>query len=319
MIWVEILSWQRDVAARFRCAGPEIRIGRGYDNDVVVDDPYVAAHHMRIFRDETGALVAEDVGSVNGMFLQGDKNRHHRIVVDGKRPIRIGHTALRIRETSHPVAAERVTGTPGGTRVIALAGGLSIVLVMMGLLDLWMSQTTEPRALTYLAPLLAPLTVAAWAAIWSLLSRIVSGNARFARNFVIALCGVLAFSVGSHIAQFSAFALTWRVPLDYQYVVMWCVLAGICFFHLREVSASRLLLKAAIVASVCALGITAQAIQQSEALYLSGRQDSSRPLLPPALRLAPVRDETTFFAAIEDLKARLDSDRSKSRAEDARR
>ena len=69
--------------ARFRIAGPEARIGRGYDNDVIVDDPYVAAQHLRVFRDEAGQLIAEDMGSVNGTFLDGGKSRQARIVVDG--------------------------------------------------------------------------------------------------------------------------------------------------------------------------------------------------------------------------------------------
>src|SRR5450631_2783872 len=108
MIWIEILSRHRDVTARFRIAGPEASIGRGYDNDVIVDDPYVAAQHLRIFRDETGQLVAEDMGSANGLFLDGGKSRQTRIVVDGSHPIRIGQTFLRIRETSHAVERERV-------------------------------------------------------------------------------------------------------------------------------------------------------------------------------------------------------------------
>jgi pSer/pThr/pTyr-binding forkhead associated (FHA) protein len=60
MIWIEIMSRQREVAARFRIAASEARIGRGYDNDVVVDDPYVAAQHLRVFRRDDGHLVAED-------------------------------------------------------------------------------------------------------------------------------------------------------------------------------------------------------------------------------------------------------------------
>jgi hypothetical protein len=66
MIWVEILSRHRDVAARVRVMGDEASIGRGYDNDVIVDDPYVAAHHLRVFRDAAGKLIAQDLGSANG-------------------------------------------------------------------------------------------------------------------------------------------------------------------------------------------------------------------------------------------------------------
>jgi pSer/pThr/pTyr-binding forkhead associated (FHA) protein len=108
MIWIEILSRHRDITARFRIAGPEACVGRGYDNDVIVDDPYVAAQHLRIFRDETGRLVAEDMGSANGLFLDAGKSRQARIIVDGSHPIRIGQTFLRIRETNHAVECERV-------------------------------------------------------------------------------------------------------------------------------------------------------------------------------------------------------------------
>src|SRR5262249_52392871 len=108
MIWVEILSRHRDIAARFRFSGPEVNIGRGYDNDVIVDDPYVAARHLRGFRDGEGRLVAEDLGSSNGTFVDGSKTRLPRILLDGKQPIRIGHTFLRVREPSHAVEPERM-------------------------------------------------------------------------------------------------------------------------------------------------------------------------------------------------------------------
>ena len=97
MIWVEILSHHRDVEASIRVSGPEALIGRGYDNDVIVDDPYVAVQHLRIFRDNSGQIVAEDVGSANGTFLDGGKDRLQRIVIDGAKPIRIGQTFLRVR------------------------------------------------------------------------------------------------------------------------------------------------------------------------------------------------------------------------------
>ena len=55
MIWVEVLSRQHDVISRHRIAdvaeGASIRIGRAYDNDVVIDDAYVAPHHLQLSRD----------------------------------------------------------------------------------------------------------------------------------------------------------------------------------------------------------------------------------------------------------------------------
>src|SRR5580704_1732007 len=172
MIWIEILSRHRDIATRFRIPGPEARIGRGYDNDVILDDPYVAAQHLRVFRDETGQLVAEDLGSANGMFLDGDKSRLARVVVDGKQPIRIGQTFLRVRETGHAVERERVA-TPERPMVpILLALALGLTIAMVEELDVWLSQTAEPRISLYLTPLLGVgVIVLVWVGGWALLCR----------------------------------------------------------------------------------------------------------------------------------------------------
>ena len=318
MIWVEILNRHRDVTARFGCAGPVVRIGRGYENDVVLDDPYVAANHLGVFRDDSGRLVAEDSGSVNGMFLDRDNARQERIVVDGERPIRIGHTYIRIREASHAVERERVGRPESRPLPIVLAGALGIAVLGIDALAIWLAQIGEPRASNYLTPLLgAALLIITWVSIWALLSRIFSGRARFARNLLIALSALLGFSIYNEAAQFSAFALTWPTAINYEYVAMWTVLAAACFFHLREVGPSRLKLKGAVVASLLALVVGIQTLQQSEAFYDSGRQNTVRRLMPPALRLAPVRDERAFFSEIEQLKATLDSDRMQARNKDA--
>jgi hypothetical protein len=65
------------------------------------------------------------------------------------------------------------------------------------------------------------------------------------------------------------------------------------------------------------LAITVQTVLRFEALSASGRQSTFSRLMPPMLRLAPVRDESTFFVEIERLKAGLDMDRAQARTDDA--
>jgi hypothetical protein len=320
MIWVEILSRHRDVAARHRLAGPEVRIGRGYDNDVIVDDPYVAVQHVRVFRDESGHLVAEDIGSANGMFLDRDKSRQARIVIDGERPIRVGHTYLRIRETSHMVPRERSGRLEGRAVPIALGAALGAAVLGLQALSVWVAEVDEPRASHYVQSLLGiGVLVVIWVAMWAILSRIFSGQARLERNLLIALTGVLAFLVYSEFAQFASFALTWRAPVTYDYVVMWSIVAASCFFHLRTVGPSALRLKGVVVVGLLALVIAAQTLTQSELHAEFGQQNYLRRLLPPSLRLAPVQDETAFFSEIEQLKTKLDRDRTDDPGEDSGR
>jgi pSer/pThr/pTyr-binding forkhead associated (FHA) protein len=144
MIWVEILTRHRDVTARFRCAGPVVRIGRGYDNDVVLDDPYVAVNHVVVFRDDAGRLVGDDRGSVNGMFLDRDRTRQERIVIDGERPIRIGHTYLRIREASHAVEPERAGRSESRAFPIVLAAALGVAILAIEVVTHGSARSVSP-------------------------------------------------------------------------------------------------------------------------------------------------------------------------------
>src|SRR5258708_4105446 len=106
MILVEVLTRHREVAARYRFAGPEVHIGRGYANDVIVDDPYVAVEHLRVRRGDDGALVAEDIGTLNGMHVDRGADRVERVVLNGDQVIRIGRTDLRIRGVDYVLPRE---------------------------------------------------------------------------------------------------------------------------------------------------------------------------------------------------------------------
>jgi hypothetical protein len=319
MIWVEILSRHRDVAARHRVAAAEVRIGRGYNNDVIIDDPYVAAQHLRIFRDETGQLVAEDMGSANGMFLDRGRVPLKRIIVDGEYPIRIGQTYLRVRETNYAVEHERtITRLQLRALPVALPAALSVMILGIYALEVWLAQTTETKTSSYLMPLLGIAAgVLMWVGFWALLSRIFYGRSHFLRNLLIALLGVLIFLLYNEFAQFCTFAWTWPTAENYGYVAIWSILATVCFFHLREVGPSHLLFKGALLMIVVTAIIAAETVQRSEAFSDSGRQNTLSRLMPPALRLIPLRNGTAFFAEIAKVKTVLDRDRARAKAVEA--
>lgn len=312
VIWVEILSRHREVVARHRFAASELRVGRGYDNDVVLDDPYVAIHHLRLWRAETGDLVAEDAGSANGLFRDGDRRRQQRVTLDGDTILRIGNVRLRVRETGYAVPQERAQRPPA--RLWPAAAGLAAAILGIEALSLWLEETGEPKASRYVMPLLGLAGLAlTWTAAWAVLSRVFAGRAQFERSLVIALSGLLGFSLYSEFAQFAAFALAWRAPVAYEYVAMWGILGAVCYGHLR-VLGGRPRVSAAAIAAVSLLAIATQALTQSEARANFGQQSYLHRLLPPALRLAPLQDEAAFFAGVEELKSRLDRDRTEEPA-----
>jgi hypothetical protein len=314
MIWVEILSRHRDVTARVRVAGDEAHVGRGYDNDVIIDDPYVAARHVRIFRDGAGRLVAEDAGSKNGMFLDRSSTRQARIVVDPERTIRIGHTHVRIRETAYAVPVERFTRARTQTWPALAAAALVVSVPGLEALHAWLLQTSEIKVSAFFSSLVfIPALALVWISFWTILSRVFSGQGRFLQHVLIGLSAFLLIGLSRELAQIAAFAVTWPAATTYLYVAESGIVALACFFHLRETGRSRLVLKGAAVAALLALAIAVQTVLQSETVSDGGQQNIVRRLMPPVLRLAPVRDESDFFAEVERLKTGLDKDRQRAR------
>ena len=309
IIWVEVLSRHRDVQARYRCAGPEVRVGRAYDNDVVVDDPYVAARHLRIRRDAAGALVAEDLGSANGTFSDRGKARQDRILLDGDRPIRIGQTHLRVRAASHAVPRERPQTSHFPAWPIPAA--LALAIIGMSAVAQWLGETGEAKLYAYLTPELAlAFLVVVWTAGWAVMSRIFSGHAHFEHHLLIALAGVLIYLLYGEALAVGAYALSSPRPQAYRYVGTASLLAGVCFLHLRAIGPTRLWLKGGVVGALLAIAIATQALSQSERRSGNSQQDYVQHLMPPSLRLAPMRSADAFLAQTMELKPALDRDRS---------
>jgi FHA domain len=313
VIWVEILTRHREVQARYRFAGPEIHIGRGYSNDVIVDDPYVALEHLRVRRGDDHALIAEDIGTLNGMRVDRKSERVERVVLNGDQIIRIGRTELRIRDADYVLPRER--GLARSTRIIPIIIALSVLLLAIDALSLWLRQVTEPRLSYYLPGLFAlPVYALSWSGVWAILCRIFSGQTRFERQLLIALSGLLAFTLYRQLSEFAPFAISWYAPSKYGFVVSYVLLGGICFWHLREIGPSRLRTKGGIVAGLTIVALATQWLLESEARLSYGQQSTVQHLLPTAFRLKPLRDEAAFFGDVEKLKGQLDQDRKKPAA-----
>ena len=319
VLWIETLSRQGGVSRRHRvelpAEGGEIRIGRGYGSNVIVDDPFVAAQHLRITRDGSGTLVVEDMGSANGLYVDQDRRRTPRAVVDGNRTLRIGRTRLRVRQAADAVAPERIMRPR--TQLWPIVAVLGVVLLGGEALTTWLRATGERTVTDYLAPLLAICTAAViWTSAWAILTRILSGRSRYERHLVIALSGLVGIFLLNELTAYSAYALSQRPLVGYRYVATWILAAAIVFLHLRQLSQSRetagvrLKLKLAAVTLMALGGIGWQTLSQWEAGQNSDRFAFLRNLKPPALRLAAGESDQAFFTRASALKAQLDEARA---------
>lgn len=197
---------------------------------------------------------------------------------------------------------------------------MSIALVCaLAWLHRWLGETGDPKPSDYLGMLLVCAIVAmAWAAAWSVLSRVFTGTARYSLHLLIFGIGLVLFALYVQVSEIAAFALSWTVLTTHTYIVGWLVFAAVCFAHLRAIGRMQLPLKAISVMVLATLGITMQALQQSADLASAGQAVTLRQLQPPALRIARAQSETAFFASAARLTSALDQARVQASAGGAR-
>jgi hypothetical protein len=309
VIWVEVLSRHHDVLARYRCDGHEARVGRAYDNDVVLDDPYVAPHHLRIVRDDAGTLYAEDLGSVNGLYTADGDERQTRVPLDGQRVLRLGRSLIRVRAPEFAVAPERVTERQ--VRTWPLIAALSLVVIGLAALELWLNETRESQPSRYFLPILGvALVVLVWTTGWTVLSRIFTGVGHFERHLLIALGGLLAFFLFDELSDYGAFGLSSRALAEYAYVGNWVLFAALCFVHLRAMGPRRVRMKAGAVAALAVLAIAAQSVSRTEESSLVGQQSYLQGLKPPMFRLKRAQTLDAFLGDTDRVKSAVDKART---------
>jgi pSer/pThr/pTyr-binding forkhead associated (FHA) protein/tRNA A-37 threonylcarbamoyl transferase component Bud32 len=84
--------------------GDELEIGRAVSGEgQLLDDPDVSRRHARVIRDG-GRLMIEDLGSVNGTFVNGVRVRDPQVLKVGD-SVRVGDTTLRLTEFGQPPPA----------------------------------------------------------------------------------------------------------------------------------------------------------------------------------------------------------------------
>jgi hypothetical protein len=77
--------------------GQTITLGRAHDSTIVLDDDYASGRHARIYPDQDGQWIVEDLGSTNGTYLDRARLTTPMAIPPGA-PIRIGKTVIELRK-----------------------------------------------------------------------------------------------------------------------------------------------------------------------------------------------------------------------------
>ncbi|PTL85566.1 FHA domain-containing protein [Vitiosangium sp. GDMCC 1.1324] len=314
VIFLEVLEGD-GVHERHRLERFPVTVGRGYTNDIILDDPKVSASHLRIERTEEGKLVVRDVGSHNGTFRVEPWARLAELELTDDARVAVGDTVLRFRTRSHPVEDTRVTAVamaPRGRRFdrpFAFPAMLAVTVVAFLFYEyLTNYQKTDwgSLALAVVVPVSAAFL---WAGLWSVASKVARRQFHFGAHGTIGSLGLLGLLAIPLLLSLGVYSLGLGPWARWLYLVgylgwMGCVL----FWHLRYVTRAepRRLAVMLTVILVC-FGALTQADSLLGEEDFSANLEFNRTLLPPALRLAPAKPVDTFFEDTKELQEDVDA------------
>ena len=308
---LELLDRAGRVEQRVVVGDRPLRIGRAFDNDLIVDDAHVDAHHAEVVVDENGVPTVRDLGSVNGLRKPGTRGRVDTIALDRDGSFSIGGATIRFRTPDYapaqPLRGGGLRAHPALWAVIALVACLAATAA-----EAMMGSSEKFNGLQLLNVVLIPLIVIlVWAALWSLVGRLLVHHARFLGHVAIVSVGIFVGSALTFVLGLAAFSLSldtfagWITSLC-AFISMAIVFSG----HLRL--ATRLRARGALVAGVCAALLIAGSFRVTHmvgAQRFSPAPRSTVTLAPPSWRLRSPETTDAFYAKTQTLVDELRDDK----------
>ena len=313
--FVEILNHNGDVQARHKFSELPIRLGRGYHNDIILDDAHTAAEHAIVELNEHGKLCVRDLGSKNALTIKG--KTANNIELTGDTIVQLGRTSVRVRDSEYVVSGEVNDSSRHYLQTWLMFGFAIVMLCALSLMTSWLGDIANNKLSDYIMDMIKWLMSAlVWAGVWALANRVFSGTANFGRHLFIFSCGIVLLDVLDHIYTILGFAFSWEWFSHYQSHLQIIIVAITIYFHLRLINHNRTLLKI-ICASLTLLssGLILmnnyqKTNQYADSLYMSD-------VLPPALRVSRNHSLAEFDQSIQQLQADIDSEREKALKEKA--
>ncbi|OUS41265.1 hypothetical protein A9R00_01810 [Oleispira antarctica] len=275
---------QGRIAELVRSHGEDILIGRGFNNQLVIQDDYIAPQQLRIFQQENQTWWVEILEQTNSVLLNGKAKEDGSFQIRSGDRITIGRTTLSVYSAEHKVEKTRKLLTRSlHQESISLTLPL-ILLVLLSAFDIALEHfviTPQESLTTFVTTsLLSAFIVLIWVSLWALAGRIFRHNSHFGQQLLATTLILFALSIlgpWPQLVEFTFSSTSTGTVLNY-------LLAFTCFalllkFHL--LFATNLRRTGAIALSISALVVGGSAsyqyYQQSEFSYEANYSQVIRP------------------------------------------
>lgn len=279
-----------------------VTVGRGYQNDLILSDPFVSPEHVVITETDDGWIV-EDQNSDNGIKLKLHSTHSQGNQLHSGDEIILGRSRLRLVSPQHPVAETHLLPTRASLPKIisrpAIAITTAIITLAILILDAQLSSTKHLGFDKLLANSLPTFIFAlVWAGIWTFVGRVITHRASFLPHFVAAL---MIFLISMLIATLTEY-ITYNSGGDIvstliEFLIIGFSLAGLFYINLSNstnISKRSILVTSHSVAwSMLLVGLFMQYVNQPE---FRASPDYPTELKAPFAKLATSKSLDEFLS-----------------------
>lgn len=284
-----------------------VRVGRGFANDVILSDPYVAAEHV-IIKNEEGGWQVEDLGSQNGIFDPKQKRVVRKTFLTSGEEFIIGKTRFKILSMDQPVAYEkRLIQKSRFIKYLnmpLIKWGMIVGMVLLYAVEAYFASERDlsfGKLISSGIGIFVPTLL--WAGLFAFIGAIIKHKARFFLQLALSSLFMILLIPAGNIASYLGFAASQGIVEIGLFIIFLCVLFA--YFLVRNLAlathiATRKLIVASIVITILILsvgGLLTFAFKDE----FSSRPNYYATLKPPFAKLSPSRSLEVFLAEGEEV------------------
>ncbi len=309
LAFIEVVGRHGEVQARHAVYVWPALVGRGYDSQVILDDPHVAPRHVSIEPAEDGGFRVSDLQSLNGISLPPAAQRVAEAHVGPDDLVRLGRTQIRVRAPSYAVRPEAQLRVAAPYRRPAAFVVAAAILLALTLWSAWIATTSRDEWAQILIPtVVTSVVVAVWISVWSLVGRIVGGRANFAAHGFVACALLAASAAAGTIFEYLSFGFGERW-LDHAGTAVLAMLTVYMLYrHLRLNSRATRAKLGFVACGIVAAGFGVfVGLQRAGETRFEGVQRYDHALKSPAFLWIPGVTPEAFLAEGQKLRHKADA------------
>ncbi len=210
-------------------------IGRGFGNDLILEDPHISPEHLRLDWNAERGWSAADLGSDNGLFINSIDLSRRSVTLSPGDEITIGRTRFRLVTPAHPVAKTLPMPRAHGVLSVLAKPFNALVyffIAVMGLtLWFWLEVWSSDEGMTIIMLVLSTvLIILIWSGIWALAGRIIRHKSGFFEHLTLSSTYVLLSALAYCVLDYADFLNSGgKFSAALEYGVNFILAAGLIF------------------------------------------------------------------------------------------